>query len=708
MSEPRSSTSLFRPGANCSSVTHARRVALLVDGAAYFDAFARAAERAQRSIIIVAWDFDSRTTLQVDERGRPVTVIGDFLNDLATRRRALRIHVLDWDYPMIFAHDRELPPIFGLGWTPHRRVRFRFDDTHSLAGSHHQKLVVIDDRLAFVGGMDLACRRWDTPAHLPEDPRRVANGKPYPPWHDVMMALDDDAASALARIARERWRTATGETLAPVDAIGDPWPPSLAPDLTDVRVGIACTAPPVNGRRGVRHVEHLYLDMIARAKRCIYIENQYFTSNKVAEALAARLAAPDGPEIVLVTRQLGRGWLEEVTMHVLRTRLIRHLRAADLRGRFHAYHPHIAGLASWTCIDTHSKVMIVDDEWLRVGSANLSNRSMGVDSECDVVVEARGLARVTHAIRDFRDRLVAEHLGVGADDVARAVERAGSMSAAIDSLGSEQRQLAPLDAPERSNGLVTAASVADLEQPVPLEAFIERFVPDPEPARPARIRTVALAIAAMLLILAFVWRAAPVADFITAERVIAWSQALADQWWAPAVIVIAYTPASVVMFPRPLITLTSAVCFGPWPGFAYAMSGVLVASAAGYHAGRSLGRRAVRRLAGRRLNRISLELRKRSMLAVTLVRLVPIGPFVVESLVAGAMRISFWRYMLGTLLGTLPGVLAATLLGDLLGSALQGRASGDPWVTAGAIVALATLAIATLSGRRRIGRLLGD
>ena len=102
------------------------------------------------------------------------------------------------------------------------------------------------------------------------------------------------------------------------------------------------------------------------------------------------------------------------------------MREADRGGRFHVYYAHIDGLAEGTCIDVHSKLMIADDEWLRIGSANLSNRSMGVDTECDVVIEALGDPRVAETIRAFRDRLLAEHLGVGPDAVSTAIRRAGS------------------------------------------------------------------------------------------------------------------------------------------------------------------------------------------------------------------------------------------------------------------------------------------
>src|SRR5688500_3227979 len=234
-----------------------------------------------------------------------------------------------------------------------------------------------------------------------------------------MGAVDDAAAEALAEIARDRWKKATHHELPTVVARGDPWPTDLKVELEDVEVAIARTAPPLGEAPGIREIEQLYLDMIAAARDYIYLENQYFTSQKVGEALKKSLEQPAGPEIVVLTRLLSHGWLEELTMHVLRTRLVRELEDADKHGRFNAYCPHIEGLREGTCIDLHSKVMIVDDEWLRIGSSNISNRSMGVDTECDVVLEARGEKRVSAKIREFRNRLLAEHLGADQAEVDR-------------------------------------------------------------------------------------------------------------------------------------------------------------------------------------------------------------------------------------------------------------------------------------------------
>src|SRR6185295_1032042 len=125
-------------------MARAGRVALLVDGASYFDAFRRAAERAQRSILILAWDFDSRTPLAWTER-KATLALGEFLNALVRRRRELEVRVLNWDFPLLYGLERDLRPIFGLGWRPHERIHVRYDGTHPFVASQHQKIAVVDD-----------------------------------------------------------------------------------------------------------------------------------------------------------------------------------------------------------------------------------------------------------------------------------------------------------------------------------------------------------------------------------------------------------------------------------------------------------------------------------------------------------------------------------------------------------------------------------
>src|SRR5262245_8303941 len=203
--------SILRAGHNAVAVARAERICLLIDAEAYFRAFYQAALRAKRSITILAWDFNSRTRLHFDPvpKGGPPAELGDFLNYLVRRRRGLHVHVLNWDYPMVFGTDREVPPLYGFRWKHAHRVHLRYDDTQPLGGSQNQKVVVIDDAIPFSGGIDLTVRRWDSPEHAAEDERRRVDDKPYPPFHDLMIAVDGEAAAKLGEMARERWFAAT-------------------------------------------------------------------------------------------------------------------------------------------------------------------------------------------------------------------------------------------------------------------------------------------------------------------------------------------------------------------------------------------------------------------------------------------------------------------------------------------------------------------
>ena len=688
-----STETIFEVGRNCYAVANAARATLLVDGDAYFKAFAHAAERAQHSIIILAWDFDSRTRLHWDDGATPAE-LGKFLSFLVKRRRALHVYVLDWDYPMVYGTDREFPPIYGLGWKPDKRIHLRYDNTHPTGGSHHQKIVVVDDALAFSGGLDLTTRRWDTCEHLGDNPKRLANDAPYPPFHDTMAAVDGEAARVLARIARERWHLATGETIPPVPGGHDPWPEQLKPELTDITVGISRTAPEGDGRAEVREIEALYLDMIARAKRHIYIENQYFTADRLGSALEKRLAEPDGPEVVVVFRLLSHGWLEEYTMHVLRTRLIRKLKAADRAGRFGVYYPDTPGLKDGTCIDVHSKVMIVDDEWLRIGSANFCNRSMGLDTECDLTFEARGDEKVAAVIRDALARLLGEHLDVEPERVHAEFARSNSLHATIATLRSGERTLKSYDeVPEYPEAMMGVVSVADPERPVSLDKLVNEFGATAGGERAGLPWRKVLVFAAVIAALAAVWRYTPLAELATADRITQWARDFGTSPWAPVLVLAAYTPACLIMFPRTLITLFSVLVFGPWLGFVYAMSGILLASLLTYYAGRVLDRSTVRRLAGPTLNRVSEKLTERGLLAMTAVRLVPIAPFFVVNMVAGAIRIKLWHFTLGTALGMLPGTLAATVFADQVQTALRSPGDVNYWLIAGVVVFFAAGAL---------------
>jgi phosphatidylserine/phosphatidylglycerophosphate/cardiolipin synthase-like enzyme len=350
---------------------------------------------------------------------------------------------LSWDFAVVFALDREILPLYRLPWRSHRRLRLVLDADHPPAGSHHQKVVVIDDKVAFCGGIDITTSRWDTREH-PADPAKRQNpdGRTYRPFHDVQMLVDGAAAAALGDLARRRWRRATGQRLRPVSSLSDPWPLGIDPDFHNVDVAIARTDPLYKNRPAVQEVERLYVASIQAAQRFVYMENQYFTSATVADAIAESLSLPFGPEFVIVLPYTCMGWLEETAMGVGRTRILRRLREVDKYGRLSVYYPQLPDQPP-EALSVHSKVMVVDDSFVRVGSSNLSNRSMSLDTECDLVIEAAGREDVKEAIIAFRNGLIAEHSGCTTEEVAEAFANRRSAIQAVESLRRPGRSLNP-------------------------------------------------------------------------------------------------------------------------------------------------------------------------------------------------------------------------------------------------------------------------
>ncbi len=662
-------------GKNCWRISPADKVAFLIDGASYFAAFKSAVERAKRSVLIVGWDFDSRIRLLRDKKPQgDGEELQQFLKAVISRRKDLHIHILVWDFAVIYALNRELFPAIKLDWRVPRRLHFRLDGNHPVGASHHQKIVVVDDAVAFVGGIDLAKSRWDTPEHSPKDPRRLDPlGRSYPPRHDVQIAVDGPVAAALGNLVRERWHRATGHPLeAPEGKQNDPWPPELSADMENVRVGIARTESAHEEREEIREVENLYCDAIAAARRYIYIENQYFTSEKIVDALATRLQEKEGPEIVLVLPRRCPGWLEESTMGALRYELLKRLRERDLHGRLRVYYPTVPELGEEHII-VHAKLMVVDDRLVRVGSANISNRSMGLDSECDLAIEALGEDRTAKAIANFRNQLLGEHLGVSSDEVADSLSTKQSLIGVVDELRSSERTLVPLEveAVEWSEKVLPASAVFDPERPVAPDKLVEEFVPE-EVRQPGKHRFLRLGlILLVLLALSAAWRWTPLGEWLDLERLTGWIDHLCGSPLAPIIILGGYVVGSLILVPVTLMILATAFAFGPLTGSAYSMIGCLMAAVITYALGRILGRDTVRRLAGSRLNRVSRRLADRGLVTMITIRLLPIAPYTVVNIVAGASHIRLRDFMLGTTLGMAPGIIAITFFEHQLEVAIR-------------------------------------
>lgn len=440
--------SLLDPPRNCTGIARANRASVVIDADAYFRAAREAMLSAKDQILLVGWDFDARIRLAWDDDhpGVPTTV-GEFITWLVDRTPTLQVYILRWDKGAIKTLFRGKTLWTLTKWRfTHPRIHLKLDGHHPVAASQHQKIVVIDDCLAFCGGIDMTDERWDTRAHEDNQPHRTSpRGKPYKPWHDATTALQGPVAQLLGNICRERWGIAGGHTIAPPPETKDCWPASLDPDWRDVDVGIARTQPEHPGQETVHQIEELYCDLIASAKTRIYAESQYFASRKVAEAMAKRLDEADGPEIVVINPVTAQGWLEPIAMDTARARLFQSLKQRDTHDRLRMYHPFTAGGES---IYVHAKVLIVDDRFIRVGSSNFNNRSLRLDTECDMVIDAGGDASLETPIAAIREGLIAEHLGCEPAEIARRLENGASMIAAIEALRGHGKTLKPYEVPD--------------------------------------------------------------------------------------------------------------------------------------------------------------------------------------------------------------------------------------------------------------------
>ncbi|MFK4765367.1 VTT domain-containing protein [Desulfobaculum sp. SPO524] len=685
-----------------AATARSNRTAFLIDAQDYFRAVAESIIKAERSVIILGWDIDSRIRLRGDDDMR----LHELLNHVVTERPDLHIHVLIWDFPLPYSFDREPLQEVNFPRKTHKNIHFHLDDELPVGSSHHQKVIVIDDAVAYVGGMDVTGARWDTPEHQPQDPRRTTpGGDEYGPYHDIQMVVDDEMATLLGNMARKRWLWATEEALSPPPSpAGDPWPESVTPALRDHVLAMALTLPPYKGRRARREIEALYLDNIAKAQQRIYIENQYFTSASIRDAIAKRLAEANGPDILIVINEMPTGLLEQLVMEPLQSDVFDALYEQDTHGRLAVYCPY-ADKNFQTSVKVHAKLLLIDDAFVTVGSANLNDRSMGLDSECNLALrQADGDAA---SLRDLRRHLIAHHLGVSDEEYANEEERSGMLEA-VKALQSRKGRLLPEPESRYSAPLPVDPELArplDSPHPALYDSILDEYSgPDNSQKSFARILAFSAMLAAFVL-LAVLWRYTPLSRYVTPDALLHWAAHIRELPLAPLLAPLAFVFGGLVMFPVTLLIVLTASIFSPAESFAISTAGCLLSAFTVYSIGEYLGHDSVRQLAGSRINALSQQLGKHGLASIVVVRILPVAPFSIINLVAGASHIKRRVFLTGTVLGMIPGIIGMTLFGGQLMNAIRNPGPMTFGVL-GAIIAL-VIGLGMLL-RRRLRRVKAD
>jgi len=679
---------LLVPGETCWKIAPAQRFAVLIDAADYYANLRRAIIAAEHAVVIVGWDIDSRTRLVPEKKpkdGYPATLL-PFLQAVLEKKPDLHIVLLAWDFSMIYAFEREFLPGFTFRSKAHPRLHFVLDGAHALGASHHQKIAVIDGCVAFTGGMDLTIRRWDRSAHAAKEPARVdPAGEPYAPMHDVQVAVDGDAAGEIHELVRVRLEHALQYAEQSADHVPPPklpepqpqcagtvWPSALKPDFEGVEVGISRTHASTSGDEAdVREIAALTRAALLTARKYVFIENQYLTAALAGDALAQSLAEAEGPEIVAVLPKAESGWLEQSSMGVLRARMLEHVRRADKYERLHIYYPRVPDLGDRS-VNVHSKVLIIDDKFLKIGSSNLSNRSLGLDTECDLSIEAaEGDERVQKAVQRVLCRLLGEHLELDPDACVRALDEAGSLTALIESRRGQPRSLELLDWTAEDAPLNLEALgelVVDPERPMGADAFVKGLLPAEVRLPIARSL---LATVGMILPMALVfwfWNSLP-DDVSSTDRVLHLLTSVRNHPLGFLYVCGAYAVLGLAFVPITALIGATALVFEPGRAFVYSLSGALLSATVAYGVGRLAGTHALRQLDGPRLRKLRSQLHAQAFRATVVARLLPVGNFTVINMFAGALRVPLLSFLAGNVVGMCFGIGGITFLADRLAAA---------------------------------------
>lgn len=687
------------------TVHAAERACLQIDAADYYEAFVKVARKARHSLYILGWCVHRCTRLGRGE-GAEIS-LGEFLTSLRRERPDLEIKILCWDLSMIYATAHPLQAISNLKWWFENGVEFVLYGLLPPGASHHEKIVVIDDKLAFVGGLDLCAARWDRPDHAVDGTLRCDLGQEgYPPFHDVQLMVEGEIGTALGDFFRERWQVATGRTLPmPPPRDDSLWIEGCCSDADDVGFGVARTVPHGTAMGpAVTEIEDAHVEAIRCASRSIYIENQYFTATRVVQALRESLDLEDGPEIVIVTNVTAGGWLEEFSMMRLRDRRIRYLLESPGRDRLRVMVPELP-LAEGTRLILHSKLMVTDATAPTarppgavsrgiLGSANLSDRSMGFDTEIAVVWEEEAGADSGDLSFLLLSRLLAEHLDVSREEVVEALAANDSLIAAIDSLRSPGRTLEllqPADGEDATGDLVDPAFL-DPRHPADLDRLVDELVPAEMRRQGHRpfLRTARLVGFLLALLVAHHLGFLDMVKDVLRPGV---APVLGEGAVARTLVLVPlYVLALVLQIPS---LVPGLICFFLLP-FTYALGAVIAGSLStaivGYLASGIVSTRTLNRWYGSTFRSIATRLANRSpFLGFLSTRFFPPAPHFVQDLLARRLGVPLVVQLGVALLAPLP---MALVTGSLVGlsRALMGGFSLLPAVAL-VVVGAAALAI---------------
>ncbi|NDV92372.1 phospholipase [Alteromonas sp. 345S023] len=668
---------IFKPGENCWVSSEARFATPLIDCANYYKALHSAIVKAKHSIFIIGWDIDSRIRLlrgEDEANSEAPSLVSDLLAWKAEQNPDMKIYLLRWDSSLAFFAQREM-------WakevweekTPDN-VHTELDDTIPMGGSQHQKIVVVDDEIVFSGGMDVSTNRWDTRDHpVISDERKGPDGE-YAPLHDVQMVSSGPVVKDFAELVRWRWERVANEK--PIDMRDDAdtsvssslpatWPSDYPPMFENIECALARTIPFMDEVEPAQEVRTMLLDLIEEAESFIYIENQFTTRQEIAEALNKRMKACPDLHVILVSSYEPKGKFECEAFWASRIEFKAILEKGIDPKRVRLTYSSIEDMQGRKAYKRiHSKVMTIDDKYLVIGSSNLSNRSMTLDTEIDVVLHGNSEHNRKY-IKEVRNDLLAEHTGRKLEAMPPLFEQ----EYPVDALMHEQIAHGYVLTEVRDEVFTTTSvdnlfrAISDPEEPlISVPTFDGAALPARNPRRRSIMIMLGLAVIAILGGLLF-WASHSI-SWLSADHINAFLEKSRGTYFALPTVLLVYVVGGILFFPVTILSLAVAAIFGPIWGPVYGIMGALLSSAILFGIGKLSGNAGLRKIGGPKVEAVDAKLKKSGIVGVAAIRMLPIAPFSLVNLAAGISSIGLWQFLIGTFLGMFPPMIAKGLVGD--------------------------------------------
>ena len=675
----------FVPGYNCWQTSRINHAAMLIDCANFYRALHESISKAHHSIFILGWEIDSSVRLirgDEERRSRIPSTIVDLLAWKANQNPKLSIYLLRWDSSVAFITEREL--MTEHVWTNHtpENLHIFLDNTVPIGGSHHQKIVLIDDEIVFTGGMDIARQRWDERDHKIVESERTDILGPYGPYHDVQILMDGPVVTPMAELVRDRWKSAAGFEALPIrtrstdnfENLPEIWPTKFPAFFEKMECAISRTIPASSERSGVQEISRMYLDLISQAEKFIYIENQFLTVEQVAVALNQRLKEQPHLKVLLASSFQPKGIFEREGMWAGRIDFKKIVENGVPPSRVKMVCSGIKdGFGKIHYKRIHSKVFSVDNKFLTVASSNISNRSMALDTECDVTLLAANEQQndwITHV----RNDLIAEHSGLSFDQISFYLENSNSLEHLISSPLSQGYKFYEINDHQFTNQNLKpfARMLADPNKP-------HRILRNPSHL------TIAATIVVTIMVVGGLAVAKENSEWFGPQSIQNFLESSRSSHMALPTICLVYVIGGFMFFPVTILSLITAAVFGAIWGPIFGTIGALVSAALMFWVGNLAGSKGLRKFFGDRIRKVDAHFKQSGIVGVAALRLLPVAPFSVVNLAAGISSVRFFDFIVGSFLGFVPGFFAKGLVAD---SIVQAFINPSPKATWGLIAGI--------------------